>query len=253
MTIKVACATALSITALGLAAPAFAQDDADLWSGFYVGANAGGAWGDSSLTRRVTTGTGAIVIPPTELNLLNAAGDNRSNKNGFTGGIEGGYNYVTSNWLLGLETDFVALDSNVRTTSNFRSTISPVNYSLSGRARTSWMWSVRPRVGYVSGPWLIYATGGLAMTEVKVNMDLADSRTPQNVVRDRDSSTRTGWIAGAGAGYAVNENWSVKGEWLYADFGNISTTAVSPNGFFGLTTRAGVKSNIVRLGADYRF
>jgi outer membrane immunogenic protein len=244
---------ASSLLALAPALPAAAQDMSSPWAGWYVGANVGANWGDSKQKARVTQGRGPIVIPPADVNLINQSGSGGSNKTGFTGGIEGGYNYVMGSWLLGLETDFSALDNNQRTTRNFASTISPATYTLNQRAKTSWMWSLRPRLGYVSGPWLVYGTGGLATSHIKSAFDFSDNRVPQNVISSSDSKTKTGWIAGLGAGYAFAPNWSVKGEWLYADFGSISTTVASPNGFVALTSEAKVRSNIIRAGVDYRF
>jgi outer membrane immunogenic protein len=248
----IAAATPLLLT-LAAALPAVAQDQGSPWSGWYVGLNAGANWSDSDINSRVTQGNGAVVIPPADINLINQSSGGGSNKTGFTGGIEGGYNYLIGNWLLGIETDFVALDVNERNTRNFRSTISPAAYSLNQRAKTSWMWSLRPRLGYVYGPWLFYGTGGIATADIKSEFDFSDNRVPQNVIIDHKSKDKTGWIAGLGAGYALSPNWSVKGEWLYADFGSISTTTVSPNGFAGFTSEAKVRSNIVRAGVDYRF
>ena len=246
-------ATAPSLLALAGAFPAAAQDQGTPFAGWYVGANIGADWGDSNLKARVTQGNGSVVIPPADVNLINQTTGGGSNKTGFTGGIEGGYNYLMGSWLLGLETDFVALDNSQRTTHNFVSTISPATYQLNQRAKTSWMWSLRPRIGYVSGPWLFYGTGGIATSHIKSSFDFSDNRVPQNIITSSDSKTKTGWIAGLGAGYAFAPRWSVKGEWLYADFGSISTTLASPNGFVGATSEAKVKTNIIRAGVDYQF
>lgn len=251
--IHLAAATS-SLFVVAAALPAAAQDAASTFGGWYVGGNAGASWGDNHLRTRVTQGNGALVIPPADVNLINQTGGGGSNKTGFTGGIEGGYNYMLNDhWLLGLETDFGALKNNQRRTNNFASTISPATYQLNQRAKTSWMWSLRPRIGYVSGPWLFYGTGGIATSHIKSAFDFSDNRIPQNIISSEDSKTKTGWIAGVGAGYAFAPNWSVKAEWLYADFGSISTTLASPQGFVGVTTEAKVKANILRIGVDYRF
>jgi outer membrane immunogenic protein len=248
-------AAAPSLLALIAALPAAAQEDSP-WSGWYVGGNVGADWGDSSTKATVAAGTGAIVIPTPDINLINATGDDGSNRTGFTGGIEGGFNYQTGSLLLGLETDFVALEVSQRQTVNFQSTLPlnpPATYQLNQRAKTSWMWSLRPRIGYVAGPLLIYGTGGIATSDIKVDFGLSDNRTPQNVVTGDHSKTKVGWIAGLGAGYAISPNISVKGEWLYADFGSVSTSVTSDRNFVTLTSEAKVRSNILRVGADYRF
>ena len=248
-------AAAPSLLALMAAFPATAQEDSP-WSGFYVGGNIGASWGDSSTKTTAAAGGGAVTIPPGDLNLINEGGDDGSDRTGFTGGIEGGFNYQMGSIMLGLETDFVALEVSQRQTRNFQSTVPltpPTTYQLNQRAKTSWMWSLRPRIGYVAGPLLLYGTGGIATSDIKVKFDFSDNRTPQNFVNGDNSKTKVGWIAGLGAGYALSPNLSVKGEWLYADFGSVSTSVTSARGFVTVTSEAKVRSNILRVGADYRF
>jgi outer membrane immunogenic protein len=242
------------------AAPARAQDQSS-WGGFYVGANAGGSWGDVKLSSQVATGTGPVVIPPADLALINGVNNSGSNKTGFTGGVEGGYNYVMDDWLFGLEGEWVAMSVNNRSTNSVTSSITqpiippppPVTYTSNQRADTDWMVDIRPRIGYVSGPWLFFASAGIAFADVKASQQLTATTTPVELLQTENSATKTGWIAGLGAGYAISPQWSIKGEWLYADFGTTRTTAVSPDGFASLTSSASVRTNILRVGADFRF
>jgi outer membrane immunogenic protein len=254
-----AAAAGLPLAVAVVAAPAMAQDQSP-WNGWYVGGNIGAAWGDSSLRAHVSPGSGAVVIPPADAALINSTGGNNSNKTGFTGGIEGGYNYRMGDWLLGIETEFSALDINERQDNSFQSAIvplivgaTPTTYHVTQRAKTDWMWTLRPRVGYIMGPWLFYGTAGIATSDIKVSLNYSDTAPTPHVVNADKSSTRTGWTAGLGVGYAVTPNWSMKGEWLYTDFGSVSTTASSPSGFVNLTSDAKVRSNLFRIGADYRF
>jgi Opacity protein and related surface antigens len=73
---------------------------------------------------------------------------------------------------------------------------------------------VRGRVGYTSGPWLAYATGGFAWAGGRF------LNTPTGVdVEEKHINVRPGWAAGAGLEYAFAPHWSVKLEYLYAQFG----------------------------------
>jgi outer membrane immunogenic protein len=250
-------ATALSVAGFAAAAaPAIAQDEPSPWSGVYAGALLGGAWGEGSITRTVSAGNGAVVIPPTDITLINASSVHTTNHAGFTGGGELGYNYASGSLLLGAETDFTAVDTNQTTTSTLTSPLlisPPVVYTLGEKAQTDWMWTIRGRVGYIAGPWLLYGTGGFALSEIKVKLNLSDNRTPQDVIANSNSSTRAGWVAGGGIGYALTQNWSVKTEFLYADFGGITTTAASSTGYVSLNTHSAVHPILIRLGIDYRF
>ena len=69
------------------------------------------------------------------------------------------------------------------------------------------------------------------------------------------SSTRAGWTVGGGVEYALSNQWSAKLEYLYADFGSVSTTGTDI--FIGLpyTTFAhnvDLRTNIVRGGINYK-
>jgi outer membrane immunogenic protein len=261
-----AVATAGFAAITAAAAPAMAQDSGGTpYNGWYIGGNLGGTWGDNSLhltASQPPTPTNPIVIPPADVSLINA-GSNNSNKTGFTGGIEGGYNWLAGNWLFGIETEFSALDINENQSNSYQSTAltvnplvagsAPVVYTANQRAKTNWMWTLRPRLGYVSGPWLFFASAGLATADIKVTMDFSDNRTPPDSIHNDSSSTKTGWAGGLGVAYAAGPQWSLKGEWLYTDFGKISTSATTSTGFATLTSQANVRANLFRVGVDYRF
>jgi outer membrane immunogenic protein len=255
---------AVALCAAAVAAPAMAQtqDQGSPWSGWYVGANLGLDWGGANLKTTASAPpmpAQPIVIPPGDAALLHTSVSG-GNKTGFTGGIEGGYNWRYGDWLLGIETDYGALDVNQTTTNQYTSTGPvinppgvPVVYTLGQRATTSWMWTLRPRVGWVSGPLLIYGTAGVATSGVKMSATLSDNRNGGDTATVSDSATKTGWAGGGGVGWALGPHLSVKGEYLYADFGSLSITRTSPNGYVALTSQSDVRANLFRVGVDYRF
>jgi len=72
--------------------------------------------------------------------------------------------------------------------------------------------TARGRLGYVAGPWLAYATGGLAWAgERFVN-------TPVTGTQEKELNVRLGWAAGAGVEYAFAPHWSLRLEYLYSRF-----------------------------------
>lgn len=251
---------AASAAAAMTAAPALAQTMD--WTGFYIGGTLGGSWGDTSLKLEAAPGNGAVVIPPVDVARINqtAADDNNS---GFTGGILGGYNYQNGALLLGVEMDYGFMDIEQERTNTYQSAVvvtppitpaPPVpSYTLNQKVTSDWVWSLRPRIGYVSGPWMLYATGGIASTRITIDTSFADTRTPPNTVTSSASDTKSGWIMGVGGAYAWSPNWSVRGEWLYADFGSIRDTATTANGFATLTSVGDFQTNMLRVGVDYKF
>lgn len=75
------------------------------WAGWYVGLNAGGAWGHSDdPTSTVFSPLGYFAA--TSIPAVNAVGLQSTSVSGFTGGIQGGYNWQLNNFVAGVEADF---------------------------------------------------------------------------------------------------------------------------------------------------
>ena len=114
---------------------------------------------------------------------------------------------------------------------------------------TDWIWTLRPRLGWASDQWL----AGIASTDVKSSLQYTDNRATPQTATASTSSNKVGWTAGVGGAYAFTPQWSVKGEWLYADFGHVNASATTSDGFVTLNSQVDVKANLVRVGVDYRF
>jgi high affinity Mn2+ porin len=71
--------------------------------------------------------------------------------------------------------------------------------------------SVRGRVGYISGPWMIYGTGGVAVMGGRFTNELPFGDEGR-------LHTRFGWTAGAGLEYAIAPHWTTQLQYLYDHF-----------------------------------
>jgi outer membrane immunogenic protein len=125
-----------------------------VWCGWYIGANVGGGWSQS--TGRFVSATpdfaGAIAAGQVPSNL-------GLNPGGVIGGGQIGYNWQSRLWVFGLEADIQGsgLRKSAATASGVPPTISDATDDL------DWFGTVRGRVGVAARPnWLFYATGGLA-------------------------------------------------------------------------------------------
>src|SRR2546423_9445282 len=67
--------------------------------------------------------------------------------------------------------------------------------------------------------------------------------------------TKLGWTAGAGAEVRLGGNWTGKVEYLYLDFGTVSTTATLPTNStpIAINFDSRVTEHLVRLGVNYKF
>jgi high affinity Mn2+ porin len=166
------------------------------WTGLYIGAHVGFTYGASTAT----------LTDPTVATQHNVF-------NGMTGGVQAGYNYrLNSGLLLGVEGD-ISFPNYLP--SNHVVSLAATALS-SAEERWDYVASLRARLGYATGHWLFYATGGLAFAGERF------LSTPAGDVEDRRLHTRLGWAAGAGAEYAFAPHWTARVEYLYRKFDDAS-------------------------------
>jgi outer membrane immunogenic protein len=198
------------------------------WTGFYIGANIGGAWVNGTV---VDNFTGANFD---------------FNNSGFIGGGQIGFNYQTgSSWLFGVPWVFGAewdIDgTTIRRTTNSVDTQFGV---LQGKLNTDWITTLTGHLGLAYDRWLWYAKGGGAWVQ--------ESATLNNLTTGRsvgNSTTLDGWTAGVGVEWAFAPQWSAKLEYDYIGLSNWSpsTSNVFVNDF--LTVHSHVQE--VKVGVNW--
>jgi high affinity Mn2+ porin len=162
------------------------------WTGFYIGAHTGYSRGSSN----------AVLSDPASTATGNSFG-------GVIGGVQAGYNVrLPSGMLLGVEADI--------TFPNYLTSNSVVSSLATARTALTEQWdyvgTARGRVGYATGPWLTYATGGLAWAGERF------LNSPAVGSEEKILNTRLGWAAGGGVEYAFAPHWSARLEYLYSRF-----------------------------------
>ena len=220
------------------------------WTGFYVGGHFGYAAGSTSWN---ATEAGAAVPS------LNGAFDLFKSYDPFKGtgsyfvGLQAGYNYMLpSRYVVGFETDFSAPNALAGT-----QTISSALIGLASYDDTVLQFgTARGRVGYAFDHWLVYGTGGLAWSYDKLTRtQLAGTPLAGSAAVGTSEAAllwRWGWAAGAGIEVPIAPNWSVKFEYLAAEFSGrarlFSAAAQSFNSDLSMQSlRFGVN---YQLGAD---
>jgi opacity protein-like surface antigen len=134
------------------------------------------------------------------------------------------------------------------------------------RAQTlDWFGTVRGRLGATVTPeTMAYLTGGLALGEIKTagivaGFSLFDSSGNPNITPVGfgfyDHRTKAGWTAGAGIETHLSGNLTGKIEYLYLDFGSVSTSTSNPLNAtpVAVNLESRVTDHIVRVGLNYRF
>jgi len=167
-------------------APAYAPQLYN-WTGFYVGINGGGGWGNSEWS--AVTGTSSTDV------------------SGAVVGGTFGYNWQTGPAVFGLEGD---LDW-----SSIKGSTALAPCTTNCETRNSWLATTRGRIGYAFDRIMPYVTGGAVFGDIKAS--------PAGLAGD--SETRVGWTVGGGAEFALSGRWTAKLEYLYADLGKTNCAA----------------------------
>jgi outer membrane immunogenic protein len=149
------------------------------WTGFYVGAHLGAALGNE-----LTATENDAVATITDVDETIVAG------------IHVGYNRQLANsWVIGLEGDYSALDTDF------------VDQFGDKFGLTDYVASVRARLGYAFGSTLVYGTAGVGF--LGFNDDVADFL---------DDDVAVGYVIGAGVEHKLAETVSLGVEALYNNY-----------------------------------
>jgi len=225
------------------------------WTGYYVGVTAGGAWGQYDPRTAASEGS---HFNATAAESVTAAGAQRITPWGFAAGIEGGYNWQVGNLLVGLEADLQALHLNGATTNHsgygLSSGASNNSFTITSYGNANWLFTARPRVGFVTpNQWLVYITGGLALTQVQTDFSFIDGLGAEE--SGRLNAVRAGYAVGGGVEVPLTDRLSVKADYLHVDFADAAGAVTANSGTAGqvFTHSSNLRADIVRAGLNYRF
>jgi outer membrane immunogenic protein len=155
---------------------------------------------------------------------------------GFIGGIEGGDRYQFGKLVIGWEADMtwgqIGGSSNTAFGPSF---FPPLTFNRTLNTTINWTGTATSSVGIAHNNWLIYGKAGVAWANFSetdnstVNLNLTGIGGP-NISTPFFSGSgtgsthdRVGWTVGTGIEWAIWNNWSVKVEYDYLDFGTRTT------------------------------
>jgi outer membrane immunogenic protein len=165
------------------------------WAGCYVGVEGGGAFGTSSHDANAAPLTGTTIT-----------GDF-----GIGGSLIGGT--VGCNLQSGIFVFGVENDMSWTNTVGSAYDVPPFDPTTLSQTKMNWIDTLRGRAGITYDRWFGYVTGGAAFAGTNISVCNASGCVG-------DSKNRTGWTVGAGVEYEMIDNWTLKVEYLYANFGS---------------------------------
>jgi outer membrane immunogenic protein len=166
------------------------------WTGLYVGGHVGWGWADLKGNY------------DGEAEDFDGFGDFKLNDDDFLGGVQAGYNVQFDNIVLGIEADIALTSWKDDETNEDDERVS---------FDTDYFATLRARAGFAMDNVLLFGTAGVAWTdtEYEANDDVDDTDPGEVGSVDLDD---IGFVFGGGIEYALDENWSIKADALYAIF-----------------------------------
>jgi outer membrane immunogenic protein len=225
------------------------------------------------------TPTGLFVQDP-NAPFFAAAGSPSFSPRSFTGGGQIGWNSQHGPWVMGLEADAEYIGLHASRAATFTAPLPNPGQeviSFSENLKNDWVSTLRLRGGFATDTFLIYATGGLALSEHHFSQTFAIPNFSAGGGLEQTFTTGMsggggtsklvgGFALGGGMEWKFAHDWSLRGEYLYIDLGKASfdaplaCTSGGPGGLcppapVGFTTHheEHMWTNIARLAINYQF
>lgn len=176
---------------------------------------------------------------------------NSASASSWLAGAQAGYNWQRNSLVYGFEADI----SGTHLSSTMNAALPAALPAFANTtADIDWYGTVRGRLGWASGPFMFYGTGGLAYGNVSLNSSVSMPAFPL-FVGGQTSSVKAGWVLGAGFEYLWTPNLSLSVGYQYIDLGSVSLAGTTTVGLVGLTESVSTHAQfqLVSAGLSWRF
>ncbi|HEX7286723.1 MAG TPA: outer membrane beta-barrel protein [Candidatus Angelobacter sp.] len=236
------------------------------FNGAYIGGYAGGNQGNSD-AHTFTVFSSSGYFATSSVPAIAAAGNQNMTPSGFSGGGTAGLNLQHKSLVYGGEMDFGSMSMSASAVTGPvqypccpPTPTSPNNFTVTQNISTDWLFTGRGRLGFATGRMLIYGTGGLAAASFNYQALFTDTFAAAHESGGVNQK-RKGFIGGGGSEFRMGRHWSLKGEFLFADFFqgqavslNLAAfTAPTPFPTNAFTHKADLNAKIFRSGFNYHF
>jgi outer membrane immunogenic protein len=274
---------AAAFVAVTIASPALAADllkapapalVAPSWSGWYIGGEVGGKW--------VTNDWGTNCIQPEAT--VNQCGTSTDpfridssasfKTSGLRAGVyAGAMSQIAPNWVVGIEGDYAFYKQSASVTGlvgcSTRACLGlpafvPVTNAFDSTSITNKDdFSLRLRGGFLVTPdIMVYGTGGVAFQRVEGTMGCGHVPAPGSVatslactfhvLSQTDGAWLPGWTVGGGVEWKLAQNWLIRGEYRYSDFGTWKPNFFQGSNAIEVFPSIKVTSQIATAGIAYK-
>ena len=279
------CLALASVLALTISTPLFAADMPVKappltpaaavydWTGVYVGGEVGGKWTtDKWTTTCVDAGGAPLGTCGSPLSLVafpgapDATAANSFKTSGIRAGVYVGLDIqVSPLWVVGIEGDWAGYKQSSTVAGILGCSTAActggalVPFNLGGdftSVKFGDDYSVRLRAGFLVMPTLLaYGTGGVAFQRVSATLACAGATSPACLFNEHDTQSNTllGYTVGGGLEWRVAQNWLLRGEYRYSNFGTLRSTFFGNSGDLEVSANQKVSTQIATGGIAYFF
>ncbi|NIY92344.1 outer membrane protein [Vibrio diazotrophicus] len=196
------------------------------WDGLYGGFGIGGLYS-------ITTPKSGLVM--TESNSYFTDGDpqqvnpglqKKLNDFDLSGSLILGYNLRNDKWLYGIETDLTMFDyqkSNTLGPTGYNSFPS-IEYNIETTVKTKYSFSLRLQAGYIFDDLMVHMGIGPSISTFKYTMQYSETGPSRNITSPETymvNSTKLGTSSNIGVSYKLDDNWSLRGDYVFNYYANV--------------------------------
>lgn len=248
---------ALLASAIALAAPSAFASTGD-WTGWYAGVHGGRGYGNSDA--RVSLGGAWSTESQALRDEVVNAWSTTMDPAGSVYGLQFGYNHQFGNgFVLGAELDWSKLGIEDARSTGPRptATVPTLSYDFTNTIDLEDKLSLKGRFGYASGRHLFFATVGWAQVDATASAGVTSNGGYLKLGRGNETLDGTEW--GAGYEFDFGNQWSLRAEYLFADFDEMrydtdylpGSTFTSPE--YLESVRQDADFDTFRIAFNYRF
>jgi outer membrane immunogenic protein len=243
------------------------------WTGLYVGGEVGGKWTkDNWNTTCVDAGGAPLGTCGSAVSLAafpgapDATAGHTFKTSGLRAGVYAGFDIqVNPSWVVGFEGDWGAYKKTstvpgllgCSTAACTGGAVFP--FSLAGDSTSVKFgddYSLRLRAGYLlTQTVLAYGTGGIAFQRISTTLACAGATSPACLFDhlETQSNTLWGYTVGGGLEWRIAQNWLLRGEYRYSNFGTLKSTFFAQSGDLEVSANQKVSTQIATGGIAYFF
>jgi outer membrane immunogenic protein len=194
------------------------------WEGFYAGLSLGILSGSASPDTAIEhAGYFTSNSSGSDKEQINPILQRKVEDSSVAGSLLLGYNIRSGHLVYGVEADLTGPTSAMsETASNVAYDTAPSStFTTKTTVETDFSFSIRPKIGYINGDFLLYVSAGPTVGRFKTTHRYTDTFSSGADHEFTDEQTSLGLSVSLGADYAISDSWMVRGDYVYSNYSDI--------------------------------